>query len=182
MPVKDQRVTVPIEATISRDTYEKLSPSQKLQLGAMASQFLDAYVNGGILVRPDVVNTIEKCCEKKINTDVQLLQEIQKATKRDEGYNVITSKIDEALMPAVLEHCRVIGWELKDVMDDIANRGVRDSLAFYVNNSSWEPVVYLTEKQALVFEKALGKKHFSGDDFEPKRKPVAVQELQEVKA
>jgi hypothetical protein len=162
---KTTHVSVPLTLDLNTETFNKLTPAQRTQLPQMAAQFLESYLNGGIVVRPDIVQKMEEASNKQIDTDVQLLQVVQHAQKRDEGMNVITCKIDPALMPAVEEYAKTVGWELKDVLDDISNRIVRDNLMFYVNSQAHQPVIYLTDKQAEELQKVFKKKHFDGDDF-----------------
>lgn len=171
---KPQTVTIPLDLEISKDSYNKLVAVKKTQdnsyltgvaLAAMCSQFLDAYANGGVLVRPDNIKKIEEACDAKVDNDVQIVHQIQKATNRDEGQFATVVKIDPALFPALKEHARTIGWSIEEVLDDIANRVVRDSLAFYVNSEAWQPVVYITEQQGVALSKLTGKRHFTGDDI-----------------
>jgi hypothetical protein len=171
---KDAKLTIPLNLEISKDSYEKLAAARKTQgdesltgwtLGVMCSQMLDAYANGGLMVKPDSKKQLEAACATSIGTESQLVAAVQKAHNRDEGQNVVTIKIDDSIFPAIEEYSKTVGMTVKEVVDDMAHRMVRDSLAFYVSNQNYEPVVYLTEAQGRRLEKILSKRHINGDDI-----------------
>ena len=171
---KDAKLTVPLNLEISRDSYNKLAAAKKTEgnetmtgyaLGAMCSQLLDVYASGGLVIKADSIKQLEAACDAKIGNEVQLVAAIQQTTKRDQGANIVTVKIDDAIFPSIQEYATTVGMTPSEVIDDMANRMVRDSLAFYVNNQNYEPVVYLTEKQGRQLEKLTGKRHITGDDI-----------------
>jgi hypothetical protein len=172
MAGKDNKLTLPVELTISKDAYEKIAAVKKtdggnlaLALSIMCAQFLDQFANGGIMVKPENLKKIEEAVGSPVANDTDLLEVIQKSAGREEGQYTIKVNVEPALWPAIAEHAQVIGMTPEEVMTDMAMRMIRDSLAFYVNNQTYEPVVYLTEKDGRKLEKLLGKKKFSGADI-----------------
>ena len=173
---KIDKLTVPLNLEITRDSYSKLAAAKNTSgnetmtgyaLGAMCGQMLEAYANGGLIIRQDSIKQVEQACGENvvIGSEMQLVSAVQNATKRDSGANVFTVKVDDAIYPAVAEYAQTVGMTPQEVMDDMGNRMVRDSLSFYTNGMNYEPVVYMTEAQGRRLEKLTGKKHMTGEDI-----------------
>jgi hypothetical protein len=167
-----EKLTVPVELSISKESYDKISALKKsegsqsiaLAINIMCSQFLNAYANGGVLVKPENMEKVEKALGK-INSDLDLVEAVQKSRGLEDGLHTLKVSIDPALWPALEEFSKTISLTPEQVMDDIAHRIVRDSFAYYINTQQWEPVIYLTEAQGRKLEKLLGKRKFTGADI-----------------
>lgn len=171
---KETKLTIPLNLEINRESYSKIAAAKKTDgnetmtgfaLGTISSQLLDSYANGGLMLKPESVKQLEVACDSSFSTETQLVAAVQKAFKRDEGANVITVKIDDAVFPAIKEYAQTVGMTVQEVMDDMGHRMVRDSLAFYLNAQNYEPVIYMTEPQGRKLEALTGKRHMTGDDI-----------------
>ncbi len=184
MAAKDNKLTLPVELTISKDAYNKISAVKKtdggnlaLALSIMCAQFLESFAGGGLMVKPETMKRIEDSVGSSVSNDAELLEIIEKSAGREEGQYTIKVNVEPALWPAICEHCNVIGMTPQEAMSDMGMRMIRDSLAFYVSNQEYAPVIYLEEKDGRKLEKLLGKKNFTGKDIMAliaEKEPVAA--------
>jgi hypothetical protein len=171
---KESKLTIPMNLDISRESYAKLAAARNttgnetmtaFALGAMCGQLIESYANGGLMIRAENVKHLEDATATSIATETALVAAVQKKNSREMGKNTVPVNFDDAVFPAIEEHARTVGMTTQEVLDDMAHRMVRDSLAFYISNQNYEPVVYLTEAQGRKLEKIIGKRHINGDDI-----------------
>lgn len=179
--MKNTKLTIPLELSISKDTYDKLAASSKeqgnpgvttLRINTMCSQFLDAYASGGIVVTPDSLKQIEASLGKEIGTEGQLVIEFQKAQRRDNGEYVVDVQVPAAIWPAVEEFAITLSGEPKEMIRDICVRAIREQLSFYINAQTWEAVIYMTEAEDKELRVMFGKGRITGKEILERLKAV----------
>lgn len=184
---QDQPRKLALTITLNNNTYDKIAEDQRTQgddaattatMSRAASRFFEDRANGAILISAPNMKRLDAAVGE-VSNDTQLVEKVEKAMGREDGLHTMRVAIEPAMWPALEEFARVQGRSPEDILSDTAHKIIMDSLAFYLNQQTWEPVIYLTEKEAVKLEKKLGKRRFTGADI---LKLIEAQEKQEMLA
>jgi hypothetical protein len=167
-----QKQTIPVKLTISEEAYLRLTgtltdKSEYMTsevLSNTASQLLQKYADGGIILDSVSLSEIEKVTGKPVTTAREVVTYVEKAVGRQEGSYDLTVSVDPALIEPMIQRATEMGLDSpKDLLNEVVNTALTNGWAF--NLTPMGGSLHFNEEGWAKVRELLGKNSPLGADF-----------------
>lgn len=168
MAVKGKTVIINLQVDLSEESFANLtslskanSPQESASL--WAKFLLDNYVNGGMMLTPSDLQTIEKSAGLSMSGPGDIISAIQASAGRDGGQYTVKASIEPAFWPHLEESASARGMAPSELLSELINYAVSEGWLY-----EWEPdglKWYLSRSVRDRYERVMKRKTVTEADF-----------------
>lgn len=164
-----QRITIALQVNIRPEVFDRLTEnfqggvSPADALGGMCSVFLEKMSDGGVMLSPDEVSTIQKNYGKIIGSARDVVRATESQKNLEEGMGTYKFSIDPSFLPPLEQLSKEIGRPLNELMGDFIDMAIGNNWLYSIVYEGKRRTFSPDAEDKLA--KKIGKQDFSIEDI-----------------
>ena len=151
------------EATVSKLTEKCGGSSPVPAMESAATQFFDHMANGGFVLSPQEIDTIEKHYGKPINSTRDIIKATEAKAGLEDGLPTFKFSVDPGYLPPLEQRAREMGTTVEDLMRMVVEQAFYQQWIYGVVARGIQ--VTFSPEEAEFFRAQTGKQGFTAEDI-----------------